>query len=166
MYLYDYTNQFPGISTNPVSFPRCRVYIHVCAFAERKAGATHFMRVAMQSSLQIDVSDTDGCKWYRWMSVIQIDVRDRVLADAAWYVNTCISWPASLTAASCSGNVSKLCPNDVITGFEIGHVNIHSPGMNQVVLILYLSKSLRSRGTPTSPAYIPYQDSSSQCQRR
>ena len=29
------------------------------------------------------------------------------------------------------------------------------PGMNHVVLILYLSKSFSRRGTPTSPAYIP-----------
>lgn len=32
---------------------------------------------------------------------------------------------------------------------------IRSPGINQVAVIPYFLKSLRSLGTPTSPAYIP-----------
>ena len=31
----------------------------------------------------------------------------------------------------------------------------HIPGMNHVVLMLYLSNSFSKRGTPTSPAYMP-----------
>ena len=51
---------------------------------------------------------------------------------------TCISCPASLTISHSSLNVSRECP-----------------GMNHVVLILYLSKSLRRRRTPTVPAKSP-----------
>jgi hypothetical protein len=52
---------------------------------------------------------------------------------------TYISCPASLTAAICSGNVSRLCP-----------------GMNHVVFIPSFSNNLNRRTEPTSPAYIPY----------
>jgi len=75
-----------------------------------------------------------------------------------------ISWPASRTASICFGNVSKLWPTYPICQFLVSweHWIRDQPGMNQVVLILYLSNSFRRRGTPTSPAYIPCTDLSSQ----
>lgn len=49
-----------------------------------------------------------------------------------------ISWPASLTIAHSSGNVSRECP-----------------GMNHVVVMLYFSNSFRSLRIPTVPAKRP-----------
>ena len=49
-----------------------------------------------------------------------------------------ISWPASTIIRHSSGKVSRLCP-----------------GMNQVVLILYLSNILSKRRTPMVPAKRP-----------
>lgn len=57
---------------------------------------------------------------------------------AASVQTTCISCPASLTISHSSLNVSSECP-----------------GMNHVVLILYLSKSFSRRRTPTVPAKSP-----------
>src|SRR5713226_6923212 len=54
-----------------------------------------------------------------------------------------ISWPAPTTIFVCSGKVS-----------------IEWPGMNQLILRPYLSKSFSRRGTPTSPANSPREMSS------
>lgn len=69
-----------------------------------------------------------------------------------------ISWPLSATIRHCSGNLGIGFHRQHIDWFEIwsyAHVSKLWPGMKNVVLMLYLSNSLKRRSTPIVPANKP-----------
>lgn len=66
-----------------------------------------------------------------------------------------ISWPASLTAAICLGNVSRLWPDGSISFNRLFAAHPDLPGINHVVFIPYFANSFNSLGEPTSPANMP-----------
>lgn len=75
-----------------------------------------------------------------------------------WRTLSYISWPLSLTAAISLGKVSRLWPSEERCsdfGHKLDMAGLYLPGINQVVLIAYLSNNFNKRGTPTSPANMP-----------
>ena len=69
-----------------------------------------------------------------------------------------ISWPLSATIRHCSGNLNVYCYHRLaidMSSYVASYVSKLWPGMKNVVLMLYLSKSLKSRSTPIVPANKP-----------
>lgn len=90
----------------------------------------------------------------------------RITMETSLAAKVLANWKWNIHRKSGRKWVYISCPASLTMAHSLGKVSREWPGMNQVVLISYLAKSFRSRGTPTLPAKRPESDCSAKVKSR